>query len=103
MWYNIGMNEGDTKCCKAMLDAGITDPESYEGILFCAGSRDNSIVSRCPYDYCVVVEHQETARQLAVKEKVKLAKSLRKHGVSLDDIALILGRSMQTVRGYLKK
>jgi len=89
--------------CKAMIDAGIEDPESAEGILFCSGSRDDRTKSRCPYSYCVVFEHQETAPQLKLKERVGLTKDLKAHGVSIDDIALILNRSHYTVRSYLRK
>lgn len=89
------------KCCKAMLDAGITNPESTDGIMFCAGDRNTE--SRCPYDYCVVVEHRQTAAQDKVKERIPLAKSLREHGVSVEDIALILDRKSNTVRRYLRQ
>jgi len=79
------------KRCQAMIDAGVEEPESRGGIEFCTG--------KCPYPYCVVFE--KPAR--GSKEKVALAKKLRKHGISTKDIALILGRSTLTVRGYLRR
>ena len=89
--------------CKAMIDAGVYDPESLEGILFCAGSRDDSVKSQCPYEYCVVLEYKETAVQLKGKEKADLARELKEHKVSVDDIALILDKSVRQVNRYLKK
>ena len=86
-----------------MLKAGIEDPDSEEGKLFCAGSRDDKIKSQCPYDYCAVFEHQETAHQLKTKELIALVKNLRAHGVSREDIVLITGKCMRTVERYLKK
>lgn len=92
-----------TKCCKAMLDAGITDPESDEGILFCTGTRDGTVESKCPYDYCVVVEHHLTTARIGADKRAILAKSFREHGVSVEDIALILERDTNTIRGYLRR
>ena len=88
--------------CKAMIDAGIEDPESSDGIRFCAGSRDGEFKSQCPYNYCVVVEYGRTSKQLAVDEEAAFVKDLQVHKVSLDDIALIIGKSLKTVRRRLK-
>lgn len=89
--------------CQAMIDAGIENPDSIEGALFCAGSRDDSIKSRCPYEYCVVFEHPATSKTRQVNAKAQFVKNLRSHGVSLEDIALILHTSMRTAQRYLKR
>jgi len=81
--------------CKAMIDEGIYDPESQEGIDFC--------VNYCPYEYCVVVENRLSDKQIRKRENTILARELRKHRVSVDDIALVLGISARSVRRYLKK
>jgi hypothetical protein len=85
-----------------MIDVGIEDPSSSEGILFCAGSRDDTVQSQCPYDYCVVFEHEEAAQRVRANERAAFAKKLSRHGVSVDDIALILRRQVNTVKRYLK-
>ena len=81
--------------CAAMVDAGVYDPESKDGIDFC--------VNYCPYDHCVVLEHRRTASQLRRSERACFAQKLWRHRVSVDDIALILGVSARNVRRYLKK
>jgi len=88
--------------CKAMIDAGIDNPDGTEGILFCAGSRDGKIESRCPYNYCVVFEHEPVSTMRAKERKV-FARRLSAHGVSSYDIALILSVSERTVMRYLHK
>ena len=81
--------------CKAMIDAGIYDPESKDGIDFC--------VNFCPYEYCVVLDYKVTACQLKRRGKANFARDLKGHGVSVDDIALILDVQLRTVMRYLKK
>ena len=94
----------DKQRCKAMIDAGIADPGSQEGILFCAGeSKSAGVISSCPYSYCVVLEYKQTATQLKRSERRAFARKLRKHKVSIDDIALILGETVRFVRNLLKK
>ena len=79
--------------CPEMILAGISDPDSQAGIDFCVGS--------CPYEYCVMMETNR--KRLRSSERVRIAKGLRAQGVGLDDIALILGKDVNTVRRYLKK
>ena len=81
--------------CAAMIDAGVYDPESKDGIDFC--------VNFCPYEYCVVMEHTVPIIQLKIRGRVKLARDLKKHKVSIDDIALILGKDKRTIMRYLKR
>lgn len=89
--------------CKAMIDAGIEDPDSREGALFCAGSSNDKIKSRCPYDYCIVFEHKKISKVRTVEDKTKFAIKLLAHGVSRDDIALILHVKRRTLQRYLRK
>lgn len=81
--------------CKAMIDAGVSDPENQEGIDFC--------INHCPYEYCVVLEFKLTEPQMKLKKRIAYAKALRNYKVSVDDIALILGMSVRNVLRYLKK
>lgn len=83
------------KRCQAMIDAGVYDPESHEGINFC--------VNFCPYECCIVFENPETLRQLRARNKATLVKELYTKGISVVDIALILGTSYRTVQRFLKK
>lgn len=107
MWYNYSVMEKyvapHKQRCKAMVDAGVEDPESAEGILFCAGSRDGTVESRCPYSYCVVFEHEEPVATMKAYERKELAKKLHNHNVSVYDIALILRVSEHSVMRYLRK
>ena len=86
------------KACRAMRDAGITDPESQEGRTFCAGDKNHN--SKCPYsEGCIVVEFAEV-RKVRKTERVRIAKELHKRKVAITDIALILGVSEHTARSY---
>ena len=89
-----------TAICEAMKKAGIADPDSHEGIVFCAGSRDGKIKSKCPYEYCIVFETDTTAGQERARIRTVHAKKYHELGVSDTDIALILGVSRQMVRKY---
>jgi len=80
------------KRCQAMVNAGIENPESQEGIDFCVNS--------CPYDYCVVFENISGYSATRLRN-VKVSKALRKLGVSKEDIAKKLGRTVRTIERYL--
>ncbi len=99
LWYTIGTMDEDRplerRRCAAMIAEGVYDPDSKEGIDFC--------VYYCPYEYCVVMETGLTKPQLVTWKKVSIAKRLRAHKVTVDDIALILGVSKRNVQRYLKK
>ena len=88
--------------CPAMVAAGIEDPDSSEGMLFCAGSRDDKVKSQCPYDFCVVFEDETSTKQKA-SMRARVARELKKHQVTVEDIALILHTHTRTVLRYLKK
>lgn len=96
-------NASDTKKrCPALIAAGIEDPDSEEGTLFCAGSRHGQAMSQCPYPCCIVFE--APAENIVRKDaRIKWAKKLNDCNVSIKDIALILGVSEATVKKYLKK
>lgn len=80
--------------CQAMLDAGITDPESKAGKDFCTKS--------CPYpDDCIMVPSEEKIRS---RRKSKRASAIRfkRKGMTLKEIAKELKVSVSTVQHYLK-
>ena len=93
------------KMCPAMVQAGVKNPESAEGILFCAGDRTTE--SSCPYPYCVALEKltqgYNSSRVQKRERKRKLARDLYSHRVSLRDIALILNKHTRTITRYLGK
>lgn len=80
------------KKCQAMEDAGISNPESQEGIDFCL---------ECPYPSMICYEdgvpHTTTAR----RRNQKRAKELEEAGFSIKGIAEILGKSERTIGRYL--
>ena len=81
------------KRCTAILHAGVTDTSSQQGIEFCTES--------CPYNYCVIFEHQEHSYKK--EERRTVARELKKHKVSKGDIALILDVRISTVERYLRR
>lgn len=89
--------------CQAMIDAGIEDPDSREGILFCAGSSNDKIKSQCPYTYCVVFEFEQQAKVTKTGERIEFVKGLREYKVSVKDIALIMRVDTRTVLRWLKR
>ena len=94
-WANV------KRMCQAMQDARIEDPDSIEGIRFCAGSKDTE--SQCPYPNCIVFEQPSATSKLGAQRRRKVARGLRSYGVSVEDIALILDKSVHTIRGYIRK
>ena len=76
-----------------MAKAGVYDPESKEGIEFCT--------QYCPYPYCIVFESKLPKKDAAQLLR-KVAKDLHAQGIGTKDIAVILGKSYHTIRGYLK-
>ena len=104
MWYNYSMmNESKQsikKICTAMREAGIVDPDSTEGICFCAGDRTTD--SSCPYPKCVVFEF--TTKEIHKMRNIRradIAKKYSKYGVSTMDIALIMGIQERTAMEYI--
>jgi len=83
------------KRCQALIDAGIINPESKEGIKFC--------VNKCPYEFCVVMEQAKVANRMKLKGMEDFAKACYRAGVSQEDIGLILGRGKYTIRKYISE
>ncbi len=95
LWYNIGMNVESLRC-RAMIEAGIADPEGKQGIDFC--------VSHCPYeDGCRLFEGKRNIRSEKKELKSVLNDQLSRHRVSVDVISLIMHCSVRTVRRYLSR
>lgn len=79
-----------------MIDAGIEDPSSQDGIDFCVGS--------CPYEKgCILFDALPREKRAAQEAKVAFAKNLYAHGVSVADISLILRCCTRTAERYLAK
>ena len=81
------------RICPALKRAKITNPESQAGIDFCTES--------CPYPECIVFEGNTLYKIEITREKTK-AKKLQKKGMTAEEIAAVLGKSIRTVEKYLK-
>ena len=106
LWYNYSMIDESVpihkRICPAMKAAGIDNPDSAEGIRFCAGDKDTE--SSCPYPKCIVFEYSGSElMRMETDKRIRIAKEYKKYGVSTKDIALIMGLSNHTVRSYLKR
>ena len=77
-----------------MIDAGIEDPNSQEGIDFC--------VNKCPYDVCIAFELGRGTSKLRRELRVAVVKEMQSRGVSVGYIASRIGVSVRTVRRYLE-
>lgn len=75
-----------------MIDAGIKDPDSQEGINFC--------IEKCPYDECRAVIQRLGIRE-AKEERMAKALKLHSQGYSKRKIAEMLGVQVITVNRYL--
>ena len=86
---------GAYRICQAMLDAGITDPNSQKGIDFC--------VNKCPYDRCVAMEGETLtpSRIEKIERNVRII-NLRQKGWTIRKIAKGLGVSYVTVQKILR-
>ena len=78
--------------CPALKEANITNPNIREAINFCT--------EQCPYNKCIIAEGGLPQINLA-KKKLR-AINLRKKGVTTKEIAIVLEKSIKTVRRYLK-
>ncbi len=78
--------------CQAQIEAGITEANSKEGIDFC--------IHQCPYkDGCILFD-SATIKGNRVKARKIMAdftNRLYKHGVSVKDIGMIIGKDKRTV------
>jgi len=77
-----------------MIDAGIDNPESQQGIDFCT--------EQCPYDECLLFaggkEHSPNVELMEIR-----ARSMKSQGMSIVEIAKSLGVTRRTVYRYLKR
>jgi len=80
--------------CKAMVDAGIEFPDSYEGKQFCVNS--------CPYKYCVVFENSKESRKDKIDKKAEIVKRFVDDGYSIGEIAELLNIGIKTVKRRIK-
>ncbi len=87
--------------CDALDSAGITDPDSKEGVEFCAGVLFGR-ASLCPYPRCIVFEGKLTKKELGIMRGAKVRK-FREYNVTVKDISLVLDMSEYSVRRYLRK
>ena len=81
------------KMCPAMKNAGIKDPESLEGKKFCT--------DKCPYDRCMVFEAEKSPYTVRRNYRAERAKRMAADGLSVEEIAIILGKKKNTIRRYL--
>ena len=93
------MSGASSRRCLAMIEAGIDDANSQEGIDFC--------VNRCPYDNCVIFEERRgrgRSREIDSRRRDRIAKAreMAARGVSIEEIAIALGVSSRTARRYLE-
>ena len=80
--------------CPAMIEAGIKDASSKEGIDFCVGL--------CPYEKgCILFEPY--TRHDKTRVRADFARRLSQHGVSRNDILLIMHCCKRTLDRYLKE
>ena len=77
-----------------MIEAGIEDPDSQEGIDFC--------VNECPYDKCIVFELGRSTSKLRRKLRAALAKEMQTQGYTAGEIALKIGVLVRTIKRYLE-
>ena len=93
------MSGASSRRCLAMIEAGIDDANSQEGIDFC--------VNRCPYDSCVIFEGRRgrgRSREIDSRrrDRITKAREMAARGVSIEEIAIALGVSSRTARRYLE-
>ena len=81
--------------CTAMISAGIADATSKEGIDFCTES--------CPYECGCILFEPGAAFRVKLRARRAFETDLWKHGVSIADIAAIVGVTYRTVKRDLKK
>ncbi|MCK9597432.1 MAG: hypothetical protein M0R06_00250 [Sphaerochaeta sp.] len=80
-----------TRRCRAMIDAGIVEPESQQGKNFCTGS--------CPYDRCILFEPVPREASLI---KLLICRLHEEH-ISIKDISIITERNERTIKRYLRE
>ena len=78
-----------------MIEAGIKDPESQEGIDFC--------LNHCPYDRCIVFEAEKSSATTRRDDRKARAWELYSKGYSRKEIAVIVGKSERSIERYLSR
>jgi len=81
------------RICPALRKAKITDPNSKAGIVFCTQS--------CPYPDCIAVETDYHFKRKRAGE-ISWIKRLYEKGMTTEDIAGRMSKSVGTVKKYLK-
>lgn len=84
----------ELRICDAMAEAGISKPNSKEGIDFCLN---------CPYPDCIAFEDRRAKEMAEREENKKRVKEMWKDGCTVDEISTELGISKRTVKRYLSK
>ena len=90
------MEEGrsrERRRCPAMIEAGIDDPNSQNGIEFCL---------HCPYPRCIAFEDGRSRATLRREKKAAKAKDMLVKGFSNEEIAQALKVGLRTVIRYLR-
>lgn len=77
-----------------MIEAGIKDPDSQEGIDFC--------VNQCPYDKCIAFELGRGISKLRRELRKAMAKEMQTKGYTAGETALKIGVSVRTIQRYLE-
>ncbi len=80
------------KRCEAMMEAGIENPESRDGIDFCLN---------CPYPRCVVFEAGARPNTIKRLRNQELARKMKASGLKTKDIAEQLNKCVRTIERYL--
>ena len=85
----------DYPLCSKMVEKGITDPDSRDGIDCCLN---------CELTICELeVGNKRRLPGGTIYVKKKRARELLKNGLSLNETAIQLGLSVRTIRRYLGK
>lgn len=85
----------DKRRCPAMIEAGIIDPNSPEGMKFCLN---------CPYpNHCIVFDNDSNGKDDKGKlVRATTAKSMKDRGWSIEEIAKAMGKDVRTIKRYIK-
>ena len=75
--------------CPAMVEAGILDPDSYDGIQFCT--------KQCPYPDCIAFSGDAAIIRMREDE----ARRLQDNGYSISQISRELHIARSTIVNYL--
>ena len=85
----------DRECCKEMMQEGIRDASTQQGINFC--------VDRCPHPTCVLVEPHMSARMLQKASNRRMVKELMKAELTSKEMQTIMGISIRSIELLIKE